>query len=53
MLGTLNLMWMNIAHCLREGVWWYIRCYKRGNDWVDYYTGEVIDRRLIYNIEKL
>jgi len=25
----------------------------QGNDWVDYYTGEVIDRRLIYNIEKL
>jgi len=42
---------MSIAHVLKDGEWYYIRCYKKGWHWIDYDTKEIIDKRLIYNIE--
>jgi len=42
---------MSIAHCLKDGEWIYIRCYKDGYNWIDYYTNKVIDKRIIYRIE--
>jgi|VirMetMinimDraft_7_1064189.scaffolds.fasta_scaffold15326_4 hypothetical protein len=42
---------MNIAHILKDDGWHYIRCYKKGWHWIDYYTKEIIDKKLIYNIE--
>ena len=42
---------MNKAHILKDGEWFYIRCYKKGYNWIDYYTKEIIDKKLIHWIE--
>jgi len=42
---------MYIIKIKKDGEWLYITAYKDGNNWRDYYTNEIINKDLIYEIQ--
>lgn len=43
-------MTYKIAHVFKHKKWHYLKCVKRGCNWLDIKTKKIIDKRLIHNI---